>query len=177
MIKKIVFVLSAIVLVLIQSSFLHEFVVSRNSLNIIVISTILLSVLISWRTGIFFAIITGLLIDLYAPFGYGTITIALLATVGVLYNLFRKLLARKTTSSIILSVAIGTIIYYFMITIITYAAYLLGWNQTSILINGNYLALLIIQIIFHSLITFVFLIVINIVAKRLKATFFISEKV
>jgi len=177
MTKKITFVLFAIVLVLIQSSFLHEFEISRNSLNIIVIATILFAVLIKWRVGVLFAIIAGLLMDLYNPYGYGTITIALLITVAVLYNLFRKLLARKTTSSIVISVAIGTFIYHFIIAIITYTIFILGWNDIRMFINSNYFNFLLIQIIVHSLITFILLMIINIVAKRVKATFFISEKV
>ncbi len=177
MIKKVTFVLSAIVLVLIQSSFVHEFDISRNSINILVIATILLAVLINWRVGIFFAIIAGLLADLYDPYGYGTITIALLVTVGVLYNLFRKLLARKTTSSIVISVAIGTFVYHLIIALITYVMYILGWNDIHILLSGNYFTFLVIQITTHSFIAFVLLIMINIIAKRLKATFFISDKV
>ncbi|MFA6098443.1 MAG: hypothetical protein WCV50_00600 [Patescibacteria group bacterium] len=149
MTKWITFGIFAILIALFQISFLFEFNIFNQYLNLIVLMVVLFSILKDYKTALIFAIISGLVLDIYSPFSFGIITLSLAATVPVMHVIFIKFIAHKSIFTLILAIIVSLLVYNLVLWSFTNIFYWLGWNDFTIKLNPSYLNNLIIQLAFQ----------------------------
>lgn len=177
MTKQIIFAITTIVIALLQISFLHEFPLLRYSLNFVLICVVLVTTISNYRNGFIFALLAGLILDLFSPFLYGTITFALVVPVVVIFVLFRKFLARKSAYSILGVIILSTIAYHAMLLLATTLIKLTDDSSLSFSLDGRYLLFVLTQLAVHSIVTLALFYSIRMLGNKFRSTFMISDRV
>lgn len=98
-------------MVLIQISFLTTWPVPISSLNIIFCLIIFLTVIFSYEKGLVFAMLTGLLLELYSALPFGQTTLSLLLSVVTINFLYNNFFTNRSLYSLAILGFIGTIIH------------------------------------------------------------------
>lgn len=176
MIKKILFVITPILLVIIQVSFLNSFSFLRNYLNITLIAIVLVTVYAGYRWGLLWAAVAGIIFDTYSSGGFGITTWSLLVPVMLIYNLFRKLLASKSIYSLELAVLTATAVFLFLQWALGNIYYWLNWSGSPFLLTSLYFRSAVGQLFVHVVILAALYLLIKLVGGKIKARFFISDR-
>ncbi len=166
-----------ILLSIVQTSFLHVFELLRSNLNVILILIVLTTFMIGYRRGILIAIVSGLTLDLFSPFFYGAITIALIVPIPVIYLLFKKILARKSLYSLTASVIVYTIVYHGALILLSTIPWWFDWNELAIRPEYEYLKNAGIQIVVHTILIGTLYIFMKLLSVRFRANFLMSERI
>lgn len=177
MIKWPILIAVIVLLSIVQTSFLHIFELLRLYLNIILILIVLIVFTIGYRRGIFIAIVAGLTLDLFSPFLYGTITIALIVPIFIIYLLFKKLLARKSLYSLVVSIVLYTVVYHGILILLTTIPWWLGWTELNLQLEFRYVLNIIIQTVIHTTVIAVIYLFMKSISSRFRINFFINERV
>lgn len=173
--KKVFLALMSILITIWQISFLYEFNYLREHLNLVLVLAILLVVISNFKNGFIFALFAGLVLDLYSPFNFGILTVALLTTTFIISVLFRKLITQKSIYSLLIVIIVGTIVYNFTIWSLTNVFYWLDWNFLTIAFSTHFLYQIFGQILSHSLVIVIFWILIKSIKKQIKSKFLFSS--
>jgi hypothetical protein len=176
MIRTIFAIIVAILLVLFQVSFFNAFDAAPY-IHFILIATVLIATLQSYRNGFMFAVLSGLLLDLYSPFSFGSITISLLIPIIIIYYLFRKLLAHKSVYTLMLVMAISTLAYHTTFLLLINTAYWFNWNNLTIDLSIRYVQLVVAQLVIHTVLVILLFAAMRFVNRKFRARFFISERI
>lgn len=177
MIKNIVFVLLAILLILSQISFFDNFLLFRQYFNLVLIVVVFFTVIINFKYGIYFAIISGLILDLYSPYNYGLISVSMIIPVILISFLFKKLLARRSLFSLALVMIISTFVYHLCLSLLTNLFFWFGRNNMAISLNADYLYTVLIQIAVNTIFIFLLFIFVKFINEKIKSKFLISEHI
>ena len=137
--RDVLFFIIVILIVIFQISFLYDFTFFRNFLNIVLISVVLLTLFSSYQKGFIFAVTAGLLLDIYSPYNFGIITIALIVPVFLIWYLFKKLFARKTTYSLSIAMIVTTISFHLVIWLLTNIFYWFNLNNITLYLTRGYI--------------------------------------
>ncbi len=173
--KKVFWILASTLIAIWQISFLYQFNYFREHLNLVLVFAILLVVISSFKNGLIFALFAGLVLDLYSPFNFGILTVALLTTTFGINILFRKLITQKSIYSLLIVIIVGTIVYNFIILSLVNVFYWLDWSFLTIAFSTHFLYQILGQILLHSLVIVVFWISIKSVKKQIKSKFLFSS--
>jgi rod shape-determining protein MreD len=174
MIKKIFFIIGVILLGLLQVSFFNSFEMIRYYTNIVLVLAILITVTIGYQRGLLFAILTGLLLDCFSSFSFGTITVALLIPIVVIYYIFRKWLAHKSIYSLMLVIILSTLIYNLLLWLLTNTFYWLNWSDLAITFNYRFISMIGGQLIGNITIVVLLYLIVSLVLQKIKSRFLIS---
>lgn len=177
MTKNLLFILVTILIVLTQISFLNEFGFIRSYINLVLIVTVFLTAVVSYSRGFSFALISGILLDIFSPFTFGINTLALLIPVILIFNLFRKLLARKSIYSLVLVMTMSLMVYHIVLWIFTNIFYWIGWRDFGIELSINQFQQILGQLFFQTIIIIVLWLLVQSVRKLIKSNFLISERI
>lgn len=173
--KKVFLILMSILITIWQVSFLYEFNFLKEHLNLVLVFAVLLIVISSYKIGFIFALLAGLVLDLYSPFNFGIFTVALLITTFVINILFRKLITQKSFYSLSIVVIVGTIVYNLIIWFVINLFYWLNWNFLTINFNFSFIYQIFGQVLLHLLIIIMFWILLKSVKKQIKSKFLFSS--
>ena len=177
MLKKIFFTIMLILLAIFQVSFFSQFNFFQTSLNIILVTVILITLIREYRVALIAAIILGLTLDLYSVYGFGIITLALLLPVIICNNLLQKFFARRSILSLIFLMLISTLTYNLIILIFTSLSYWLNWNNIYVIFDFNYLIILLKQSVFNTTALIFLFTIIQYFNKKIRSKFLISENI
>lgn len=175
--KNIIFFIIIIFVVIFQISFLNSFEFFRNYLNVVLIGVVLLTISSGYQKGFIFALASGLLLDIYSPYNFVIIAIALITPVLVMYNLFRRLLANKSIYSLIIAMATSTITFHIILLVLINLFYWLGWNNINLNLTKEYIFVVIGQVIVHTVVIAILYLLIQFTSKKIKAKLLITERV
>ncbi len=177
MFKKAIYFLLIVLTVLWQMSFLYEFSFFRNYINIILILLVLITMTINYKSGLWFAVISGILLDIYSPFIFGVLTISLIVPVSLSYFLLRGYFARKSTYSLLLVMAISTLAYHLLQWGLSNVLFLFGASEIKIIITPQFVYTVIGQTIMHSIILLLLYLVFKFLTRKIKSKVILSERV
>lgn len=175
--KKIIFFIIIVFVVIFQISFLNNFEFFRNYLNVVLIGVVLLTISSGYQKGFIFALTGGLLLDIYSPYNFFIIAIALITPVLIMYNLFRRLLANKSIYSLIIAMATSTITFHIILIILINLFYWLGWNNINLNLTKEYIFVVIGQVIVHTVVISILYLLIQFTSRKIKARLLITERV
>lgn len=147
--KAIIYILLIIIFILIyllQASFFTNFTIAGIMPNLIVILTLFIGLYMGRSLGIIYGIIYGILIDIWIGKSIG-ITSVCLALVGFLGGIFDKNFSKDSRITVILMVAMCTIIYEIIVCALRY--FVIGINFEVI----PFLKILVIETIYNVIIT------------------------
>lgn len=168
MAKVIFFLVVTIILALLQLNFLQSFDILHHYLNIIIVSATILTVYGDYRRGFLFAFVSGLLMDIYSPYAFGVITLALIVPALVIYYLLKKLLANKSVYSLMLVTAASTVMYYLIIWLGTNLAHWFGSPHLVVIMTREYAAIITGQIVVHTVIIMLFFLALRFLGRRIR---------
>lgn len=175
MFQKIIIIILLILLVIFQLSFLNNLNFFYKYINIIIFVVVYITLIYDEKTGLFIGLTCGIFLDLFSPFIFGLYTISLVASVFFISVLFKKFLARKSTTSLILLTIIFVVLYNFLLCLLSYITYWLDLSNISININGQYFNYLIGNILFNTIFAFIMHNIIKLIKKIIKTRFIIQK--
>ncbi|PIP17817.1 MAG: hypothetical protein COX43_02205 [Parcubacteria group bacterium CG23_combo_of_CG06-09_8_20_14_all_35_9] len=111
MLKILIDLLIIIFLIIFQVSFLATFQTPYSNFNFILIGVIFIVFIISFKRALWWALIGGLILELYSIFTFGAIVFSLLLTLIIIDILFDKFFTNRSYYSFITLGLIGTLIY------------------------------------------------------------------
>lgn len=147
--KAIIYILLVIIFILIyllQASFFTNFTIAGIMPNLIIILALFIGLYMGRSLGIIYGIIYGILIDIWIGKNIG-ITSVCLALIGFLGGIFDKNFSKDSRITVILMVAICTIIYEILVCILRYC--IIGINFEIV----PFLKILVIETIYNVIIT------------------------
>ncbi len=174
MIKKILLPLIIILVSLFQVSFIGEFDFLRNNLQLLLVIVIVLTFYSSYKSVLIFSIISGFIVDLFSIYNFGVTTAAFLITFLLINLLFKRLISNKETYSLILVTLIGTVVYNVFLFLVTNSLYIINLNSVRIIFSFDFLYSIIWQLIIHSFLIIIMLVLTKFINKKLVSKFFIS---
>lgn len=173
--KNFLIILSAILLAIWQVSFLYEFNFLKNNLNFVLVIIVLLAIIINYKNSIIFTLTAGLTLDLFSPFSFGLITIALITTTLIIYLLFKKYFTRKSGYSLIIIMIVSTITFNLLLWLTTNFFYWFNWHDLNIIFSLSYLYQIIGQIILNTFIICLIWLLLKFVNKQVRTKFLFSS--
>ena len=175
MIKNIFLTLFIVTIAIIQTSILSSFY-SYGYFIHLVLDVILVAIwLFGLRTGLFLAIVGGLVLDAYSALPQGGLIIALLAGAYVFYLLFTRIFADRTLLSLgflsIITLGVYSIFFGFIHDLYSFVV---DAQTYSILSQGYYWKDMMIFILINTLIILIIAIGMRRIASKIKAVFILS---
>jgi len=158
---------------MVQANFLTALPWPWNFFNLILSIAIFITVILNYHRGLWFALFSGLIIDLFSFLPFGTMTCAMLATVIVTNSLFNNFFTNRSLYSLIILGFLGNVIYFVFFLFINLVFFTFNiTNNLDIFFTAANLYGFFWQAVFNiSLLTFLFLIF-NFVSKKLKSVFY-----
>ena len=141
-------------LVLIESSFFASSLFLQQNLRLVFIFLLLLLLLSSYSF-IFcmkFAVLGGILLDIFSQLTFGTYTIALVLSLFIVFLLFRRFFTNQSYYSLLLLVVSGTVIFNFILIISSLFFQTVNVNIFGIEFGWGLLILILWQLFFNILI-------------------------
>ncbi|MBI5254505.1 hypothetical protein HY932_01855 [Candidatus Falkowbacteria bacterium] len=117
--QKILFVL---VLVLMQTSFLPILGMPFARFDFVLACFVFWGFLINFREAIIYAVIVGIVLEIYSAFAFGAILLGLLVSMAVCNWIFLSALTNRSLYTIIILMFLATLIYHFVFWIYAWAA-------------------------------------------------------
>ncbi len=128
MINGLVNLLLIILSVIVQISFLTTWPVPISSLNLILILVIFLTVIIDYHRGLWWALGSGLLLELYIGSLFGITALSLMLMVIIINFLFNNFFTNRSFYSLMILGFIGTISYNLLMFGFNFLALIFGAN-------------------------------------------------
>ena len=126
--KNIFFSLAVIFFVLFQVSFLSAFESLRISVNVVLFFLLSLTIFTDIITGLKWALLAGIIMDLHSAYGGAVITLSYIGTLMLTYLLFRRYISNHFYS-ILLLLTSGTIIYWVFFYTFSWLSLFLGMHS------------------------------------------------
>jgi len=144
-----------------------------NFFNLILSIVIFITVILNYHRGLWFALFSGLIIDLFSFLPFGTMTAAMLLTVIIINGLFKNFFTNRSLYSLIILGFLGNIVYFVFFLFINLVFFVFDiTNNLDIFFTPANLYGFLWQTIFNvSLLAFLFF-VFNFVSKKLKSVFY-----
>lgn len=157
---------------LIQVSFIAVLPWPFNYFNLILSILIFIAVALNYRQALWFALVSGFLLDSFSFLNFGTLTVAMLLTVIILNVLFKNFFTNRSFYSLIILGLIGNVIYDLLLLISNFSLFVFGaannldkfFSQNNILGFGW-------QIIFNICFLAALFLSFNFLSKKMKSVF------
>ncbi len=175
MIRFLVNSILALLVILIQISFLPFLSQPLNQLNLILTLIIFFTLIINKQLALWLAFGSGLILDLFSNLPFGSLTLSLLITVSLVNFLSDNFFARRSSYSLALLGIIGTISYEIFILLANLINYFVGQNRLTDFINLQSLYNLIWQIFLNLTLLILLLLVINFISRKLRSVFLLPR--
>lgn len=175
MFKQIVYYILIVFLGIIQISFLSKFDFFQTSLNLVLVFVIFITLIKNYRTALLTSIILGLVINLYSVFSFGILILALLLPVAISCNLLQKFFARRSILALIVLMSLGTLLYNFIIFVLTTLTNWLNWDDFHMIIDSYYFITILKQTFFNTIVLILIFVVTKFFGQKIRSKFLISE--
>lgn len=176
-IKRFLFYLFLfLILFLLQISFLPGLGFPWQKLNLILSTLIFITVILSHKKAIGGAVMMGALWDLYSPFPYSMITVALVLTIFITNFFFNNFFTNRSLYSLLFLGLVSTLLYNFTVKLFNQILYLIKISDSFIVWNKIYLYHLLWQIGLNLVFLFFLFMIFYLISKRLRSYFVYSSK-
>ncbi len=115
----------------VSTSFLGSFL----NFNGVIVTLVFLLMLARPQTSIYFVIVSGLILDMHAQTAFGVFLLALAGTALVVQTLHLNFFTNRSLYSLLLLVLIATIIFHLIFIGIIVLYYVLGWDDSMIVLG------------------------------------------
>ncbi len=161
-----------ILLVLFQTGFIATLPRPFNYFNLVLSILIFITVLLNFRQALWFALFSGLILDMFSFSGFGTMAVVLLLVAVILNFLFKNFFTNRSLYSLVILGFLGNAAYILFLLIFNFLFFIFGApdNLDKFLSRANIFGLLW-QIIFSVSFLAVMFLVFNFVSKKLKSVF------
>lgn len=164
-----------IVIVLIQISFIPSLPAYLKNFNLIFSFISFTTIIINYHRGLLWALLSGLLLDIYSLQPFGLISFSYLSAVIIMNFLFNHLFTNRSLYTLILLSLLGTILHNILILIINiiikFINPLLYTSQFSLV----YLQNLFLQSVYNVIGVILIFITFNYISSKTKSYFLVSE--
>lgn len=167
---KVVFV---VFFSLVQTSFVTALPWPWDFFNLVLSVAIFITVILSYRQGLWFAVFSGLIIDLFSFLNFGTMVCVMLLTVISVNGLFNNFFTNRSFYSLIILGFLGSVIYFILLFVFNLAFFISGAaNNLDKFFTAANLYGSLWQAVFNVFLLAVLFIVFNFVSKKLKSVFY-----
>lgn len=163
--------LTIIVLGIVQISFLVTWPRPINSINIILILIIFLTIAGYYKRGLWSAVGGGLFLELFSYKVFGLTTVSLLATVLIINFLFINFFTNYSFYSLTTLGVIGTVNFYLFILLGNFILSFLGYSNWIVFWDGNFFYYLAWQVVLNLIILYAIFFTLYFLKGRLKFSF------
>jgi len=115
MIKKIIWAIWILLLIVLQISFIPNLDFAQNKINLLLISFTFFLLAFDLKTSLIWAIIAGYFLDYYSNLPFGVIMISLIFSLSLIYLFFHNFLTNRSLLSLATLVASFTFLYNLII--------------------------------------------------------------
>lgn len=175
MIRKLLIFLIILILNIIQVSFLNLASDGIAIVNIMILFLVTLVFSLELIPFLWWSLVTGVIIDLFSPFPFGTTTIVIITTSIILQFLFKNFLTNRSLYTFVLLSMTGTLVYNFLLFAASYLLYSLNINQFYLLYGSRFWIGLIWQIVFNTIIAVIIFFSLRYITNRFQKQFLISK--
>lgn len=145
-------ILSLVIIVFLQASFLPSLEVFSVIPNLIFIITIAWCIAGNYKEAIFWAALGGILLDLFSPFYFGIIALSNLSSLIIIYLIIKNFLNNDDKISVAAIGVISTVLYNFFLVLFILIAKLTKLSDITLLLNWEFILILIFKIFLNSII-------------------------
>ena len=156
-------------LTIIQISFLGNFGIYLSSFNLVLATLVILLFLVGFKSLIFFALLSGFILDLYSSLSFGLFMVSLFFTALVLEIFLSNFLTNRSFYSVISLGLLAVIVFNTVFLTISSLAYLFG--LADFYFNWQSWPRLVYQFINISIILIVIFFIVNTLSKKFKPNF------
>lgn len=157
---------------LFQTSFIAALPWPFDYFNLTLSILIFVAVILSYRQALWFALFSGLILDLFSSLYFGTLTASLLLTAIILDALFKNFFTNRSFYSLVILGLIGNAIYNLFLLIANFVFFIFGaGNNLFKFASRDNLLGLGAEIIFSVSFLAVMFLAFNFLSKRLKSVF------
>lgn len=175
LIAKIIF---TIVLFIFQVSFLNNFHLWGENLNLILVIFIYLIIGFGFQETVWMILLSGILLDLYSSYFFGLITLCLLFSLFTVYFLFTNFFSNRSFLTILALVTFGTVIFNIFFGILVVVGSYLGFHKYGLDAGiASFTLSLFKDITLNLFITLFLFIIVESFSKRIKSRFLIFRKI
>jgi len=173
-VKVVLFILAAIFVALFQLSLLKFLPFWLGSLNLILTLTLFICLLFNFYSGLWLALISGLVTEIYSPYLPGLLVASLLITLVLINFLFHLLFTNRSLYSLLILGIIGTIFFQTFVVVVSYLVYLVGLSDLAFGLNYDFVVRLFKEIVVNEIFLAALFLIVNLFTKKIKATFLSS---
>lgn len=161
---------------LVQTSFIVVFPWPFNYFNLVLSLLIFFTVIINYRRALWFALITGFILDLFSSSLFGTLTITMIFTAIILNALFKNFFTNRSFYSLIILGLIGNAVYDLLLLAFNFLFFVFGVanNLEKFLSSDNIFGLgwqAVFNLCFLAIMFFSF----NFLSKKMKSVFIAED--
>ncbi|MBU1165101.1 hypothetical protein KKA15_06115 [Patescibacteria group bacterium] len=156
MIKKTLYVLIILLLIVSHVSFFSMLSFPYNNLNLILALVIFLTVLIDYKKALLLSMILGIFLEIYSPLFFGITVLTLLLTTIIINLLFIHLFTNRTFFSLLVLTFAGVATYNILILLFSYITFFFNNLLHHMVFNYKYVINGLWQLVFTYLIVIVY---------------------
>ena len=169
MISKILLFLFIISIGMIQVSFLTTWPDPIRSLNLILLLSVFIAIIFSYKSGLWYAFGSGLFLELYSSNGFGLIVLSLFLTVVGINMLFKNFFTNRSIYSLLLLGFIATVIYNIIFYILSFILVVLNLSQA--LLNFSFFNIFFWQPLLNLLVLGIIFVIYQLTTNRIRSMF------
>jgi rod shape-determining protein MreD len=148
MIKYLYYLLASLLLVFLSQSIFSALIPPEN-LNILIVFLVFITFVWGLNPGFIFAVFVGFLLNLYSYLPLGTYIVIYLIIIALVDYLHKQIFINFTFSTNIILILLSTILYGFLMAIISFIFYILGVTRIYISLDREFFNNLFWQTIFN----------------------------
>lgn len=163
-------------LIFIQLSFIGALPDPFNNFDLVFVILFFIVLLIDYKLGLWAALLSGLLLEIYSPLAFGAIFFSLVITIILINFLFNLFFTNRSLYSLLILSSLGVIIFNFLNLFYLNLAYWLKLTEIKIELSSHFLVSSSWQLFFTLLTLTIIYIPLRLFSKRFKSVFLVEGR-
>jgi len=174
MLKYLYYILASIILVFLQQTILPN-LGFLNNLNVILVSLVFITIISGFNIGFIFAMLLGLLFNIYSFLPLGTFIIIYLIICLIVNFLYKNVFINFSFLTNLILIIIATFLYSIFVSLSAYLFYLMNLSRIFIVLDQALAINFIMQLLLNSLLISLIFILAKLTIKKLNLVFLIKK--
>ncbi|MFA5359066.1 MAG: hypothetical protein WC310_04605 [Patescibacteria group bacterium] len=175
-IKFFLYFILVIITTLFQLSFIEALPVPWNHFNVVVPLLFFFTLMINYRLGLWSAMISAMVLEMYSPLVFGNILLPLIFSLILINFVFSLLFTNRSLFSLLILSSVGFVCFNFLNFIYVNIFYYFGISNLEISLTGGYLSGVFLQLFFSIIFLGVLFTLLRIFSKRFRSVFLVSGR-
>lgn len=164
-----------VLLIAAQVSFLTVWPEPISRINLVLTFIIFITVILSYRRALLWALVAGIILDMYSLRSFGILSVSLVTTVVFINLLFNHFFTNRSYLSLIVLSVAGTALFLLVFTLLDFLSSLLALSVLSSSFDRAFLSNASWQIGLNTVLAVVLFYAFNFISQRAKSVFLFSE--